>query len=304
LQPYFPSIGAVMTMPRQTSRLILVCTGLLLAAGPLRAAETPPAAPASTGAAAGRVMDLSYEVYLGGLHIFSLNVDMALRPGSYSVAAAGGTRGMIGWIYKWDIKLAAEGADSVGAIRPKSYASETDWQSTPKTMKLSFGEGGSYDVQRKPPEEIDVADEGELPATLPANAVDPLSLAVAATRALAASGKCAQTLPVFDGKRRYDLIVKDLGEATIAKNSYSIYQGPALRCGFTMERISGFSKKRRYARQWDEESSAAPTVFMAQIRPDMPPVPVRYEGAIALGNMVIHLTKAEVRSELAENTPR
>jgi hypothetical protein len=293
-----------MTMLRQTRRLMLACAGLILAAAPLQAAEMAPAAPASTG----RVVNLGYEVYLGGLHIFSMNVDMALRPGSYSVAAAGGTRGMIGWIYKWDVKLAAEGVDAggldkAGAIRPKSYVSVTDWQSTPKTMKLAFGEGGSYDVQRNPPEEIDVADEGELPAALPANAVDPLSLAVAATRALAASGKCEQTLPVFDGKRRYDLIVKDLGEATIAKNSYSIYAGPALRCGFTMERISGFSKKRRYTRQWDEETSVPPTVFMAQIRADLPPLPVRYEGAIALGDMVIHLTKADVRSEVAQNAP-
>lgn len=282
-----------MTMLRQTRRLVFACAGLLLAAGPLRADEPPP----------GRVMDLAYEVYLGGLHIFSMNVTMAQRAGSYSVAAAGGTRGMIGWIYKWDIKLAAEGADAAGAIRPKSFASETDWQSKPKTMRLYFGEGGSYDVQRNPPEEIDVADEGELPASLPAGAVDPLSLAVAATRALAATGKCAQTLPVFDGKRRYDLTVKDLGEATIAKNSYSIYQGPALRCGFTMERISGFSKKRRYTRQWDEETSEPPTIFMAQIRPNMPPVPVRYEGSIALGSIMIHLTKADVRSELAANAP-
>jgi hypothetical protein len=300
-----------MTMLRQTRRLILGCAGLILAAAPLRAAETTPAAapstsPASTSPAStsvGRVVDLSYEVYLGGLHIFSMSVDMALRPGSYSLAAAGGTRGMIGWIYKWDVKLASEGADASGAIRPKSYSSVTDWQSTPKTMKLAFGEGGSYDVQRNPPEEIDVADEGEPPASLPAGTVDPLSLAVAATRALAASGKCEQTLPVFDGKRRYDLIVKDLGEATIAKNDYSIYAGPALRCGFTMERISGFSKKRRYTRQWDEETSAPPTVFLAQIRPDLPPLPVRYEGAIALGNLVIHLTKAEVRSEVAQNAP-
>ena len=71
-----------MNMPRQTRRLVLACAGLLLAGGPLRAAETAPPA--------GRVMDLSYEVYLGGMHIFSMDVDMALRSDGYSVAAAGG----------------------------------------------------------------------------------------------------------------------------------------------------------------------------------------------------------------------
>lgn len=291
----FPSIGAVMTMPRQTRRLVLACAGLLLASGPLRAADSAPPA--------GRVMDLSYEVYLGGMHIFSMDVDMALRPDGYSVAAAGGTRGMIGWIYKWDVKVAAEGQDQAGDIRPLVYQSALDWQKNPRVTRLAFTGNGAYDVQRTPPPEPDPDDDNSLPSQLPENTVDPLSLAVVATRALAANGQCAQTLPVFDGKRRYDLTIKDLGEATIAPNRYSIYHGPATRCGFTMERISGFNKKYSRSRQWDADSDAPPTIWMAQVHEGVPPVPVRYEGAIALGNMVVHLTKAEVRREQAAIAP-
>jgi hypothetical protein len=39
---------------------------------------------------------------------------------------------------------------------------------------------------------------------------------------------------------------------------------------------------------------------VAAIRPDLPPVPVRYDGAIMLGNIVIHLTKADVRAPSEE----
>lgn len=294
-----------MTMLRQTNRLLPAAALMtVMGAGWLAAAVAPAGAADAAPAGSSQVMNLTYEVYLGGMHIFSMNVDMANRPGSYSVAAAGGTQGFIGWLYKWDIKLAAEGQDQAGAIRPKTYASDTDWQKNPKTMKLTFEGGGKYDVARNPPEEIDVADEGEPPASLPEQTVDPLSLAVAATRAFAENGKCEQMLPVFDGKRRYDLKIKDLGPATIDKNRYSIYAGPAARCGFTMERISGFSKKRRYSRQWDEETSEPPTIFVAPIRDGFPPVPVRYEGSIALGAIMIHLTKVDVRTELAESAPR
>ncbi|HEY4134348.1 MAG TPA: DUF3108 domain-containing protein [Alphaproteobacteria bacterium] len=270
------------------------CLGLFLAGAyvcPARAAEAP----------AVRVVDLTYEVYLGGLHIFDFDAAVTLRANSYSVAVAGGTRGMLGWIYKWDLKLAAEGADDAGRIRPRSYVSMTDWQGKPRTMRLAFGAAGAYDVTRDPPEESDPQeDEGELPASLPGDVVDPLSFAVAASRAVAANGRCAQTLPLFDGKRRYDLIVSDLGTDALPANRYSIYQGPAMRCGFAMERISGFSKVRRNTRQSDEASAAPPTVWLASIRDGLPPLPVRYEGTIALGDMVIHLTKAELRSEVAE----
>jgi hypothetical protein len=36
---------------------------------------------------------------------------------------------------------------------------------------------------------------------------------------------------------------------------------------------------------------------MASLRPDLPPIPVRYEGEIKLGKIVVHLTRAEFRTE-------
>lgn len=68
-----------------------------------------------------------------------------------------------------------------------------------------------------------------------------------------------------------------------------------MRCSFSMERISGFRKSWRSSRQWDAGSSTPPTIWIAPIRQGLPPVPVRYEGQIALGTIVVHLTNAQVR---------
>jgi hypothetical protein len=286
-------------MPRLTGRLAVSCIGLAMASaadlssGPAWAVEGSPA----------RIVDLTYDVYLGGLHIFTFDVDMALQPDRYHVTAEGGTRGMVGWLYQWDMKLAAEGLDRDGRIEPRSYVAETDWQSNQRIVRLGFAEGGRYELEQSPPPEPDPDIEGGLPETLPEGIVDPLSLAVAASRALEDNGHCAQTIPVFDGRRRYDLIVTHVDETTLPPNGYSIYQGPAVRCSFSMERISGFRKSWRSSRQWDAGSSAPPTIWVASIRQGLPPVPVRYEGEIALGNMVVHLTDAEVRSEPATAAP-
>jgi hypothetical protein len=286
-------------MPRLTRRLTLSGIGLAMASavslssGPTRAVE----------ASSARIVDLTYDVYLGGLHIFSFDVDMTLQPDRYRVTAEGGTRGMIGWLYTWDMRLAAEGLDHNGRIEPRRYVAETEWQRRQRTVHLGFSEGGRYDLQQNPPLEPDPDIEGGLPETLPEGIVDPLSFAIAASRALEENGRCDQTVPVFDGRRRFDLIVKHVEETTLPPNSYSIYQGPAVRCSFSMERISGFRKSWRSSRQWDAGSSAPPTIWVAPIRHDLPPVPVRYEGAIALGNMVVHLTDAEVRTESARAVP-
>jgi uncharacterized protein DUF3108 len=280
-------------MPRSIARLGSSCVGLALASAvgvmsvPAQAAE----------ATSTRIVDLTYDVYLGGLHIFTFDVDMTLQPNRYRVVAEGGTLGMIGWLYTWTMKLAAEGLDQNGRIEPRSYVAETDWQRNPRTLQLGFAEGGRYRLQQDPPPQPDPDIEGGLPQSLPEGTVDPLSLAVAASRTLEENGRCDQTLPVFDGRRRFDLMVRHVDQTTLPPNDYSIYHGPAVRCSFSMARISGFRKSWRSSRQWDADSSAPPTIWVASIQPGLPPVPVRYEGAIALGNIVVHLTKAEARTE-------
>ena len=278
-------------MSRLTARLSwigLALVGAVSLSAPARAAETT----------AARTLDLTYDVYLGGLHIFTLDVAMTLRPDRYRVSAEGQTEGMVGWLYAWDVKLAAEGLERNDRIEPLRYVTDSAWQGTRRTVDLGFVEDGRYALERTPPPEPDPDIEGGLPETLPEGTVDPLSLAVAASRALAETGRCDQTVPVFDGQRRYDLTLRHVDEATLPSSGYSIYHGRAVRCSVSMNRISGFRKSWKSKRQWDAPSSA-PTIWVAPIRPDLPPVPVRYDGAIALGNIVIHLTKADVRTDEA-----
>lgn len=256
---------------------------------PARAVEVPSA----------QVADLTYDVYLGGLHIFTFDVNMALRPDRYRVTAEGGTRGLIGWLYAWQTRLAAEGIARDGELEPLRYVADSDWQGSRRTVDLAFAGGGRYELRQEPPPEPDPDIEGELPETLPDGTFDPLSLVLAASRGLQETGRCDQTVPVFDGRRRFDLTLRHVDEATLPPSDYTIYQGPAVRCSFSVERISGFRKSWRSNGRWNADAAPAPTIWVAPIRPDLPPVPVRYDGAIALGNIVIHLTGAEVRTEQA-----
>jgi hypothetical protein len=146
-------------------------------------------------------------------------------------------------------------------------------------------------LKQDPPPEPDPDIEGALPATLPDGIVDPLSFALSASRSLAQSGRCDQTVPVFDGQRRSNAIVKQLGPTVLPPNQYSMYQGPAMRCSLGIERISGFRKSLR-----TNQESEPPVLFMASVLRDLPPVPVRYESEIKLGKMIVHLVKADFRT--------
>jgi hypothetical protein len=199
----------------------------------------------------------------------------------------------------------ARGAADGDPLRPQRYITVNSGRQQPRTMRLDFAPAGAYSVTRDPPGQSDPdAEEVELPSILPAEIFDPLSASLMATRNLAESGRCEQTLPVFDGKRRFDLIFQDAGQGNLPKSRLSAYAGPATMCIMTMKRISGFSKERRYAGRWEEEKQEPPTLWVARVREDLPPVPVRFTGAIALGSMVVHLTKVEPGRQLAETEAR
>jgi hypothetical protein len=289
---------------RTAARALAASAALALSAGTV--AATPPT-PAKT-------LGLTYEVYAGGLHIFTFDLDLVLEPTGYRIAAEGSTRGMTSVLYKWDVKLAAEGeakplsgkSGIAERLRPARYVTVNTGRQQPKTMQLAFDPTGSFSVVRNPPDGGDETEDREdLPSKLPPDIVDPLSAALVATQNLAKTGLCEQTIPVFDGKRRYNLLLHDSGVATVPKSRTSVYDGPATLCSFTMERISGFSKKkRRYANQWDEDKDEPPTLWVAQVRDDMPPVPVRFTGAISFGSIVVHLIRVEAGSEIASTDPR
>lgn len=276
-------------MPRLNRRLAPAAFGLALA-GLL-------AVPAM--AAPAQVADLTYDVYVGGLHIYSFDVEMTLSADRYRMTAKGETRGMVGMVYTWNMNLAAEGVDSEGRMASRRYQAESQWQSRQRRVDLGFAPDGRYDLRQEPPPEPDPDIEGGLPESLPENTVDPLTFAIAATRALQETGRCDQTIPVFDGQRRFDATVRHIGEATLEPNAYSIYQGPAVRCSLSINRISGFRKSVR-AKQ--PRSTEPPSLWAATIREGLPPVPVRYEGEIPLGKIVVHLTGAEFRTEAASVT--
>lgn len=270
-------------------------TGRLAAAWIGLALLVVPAASPATETAAAQIADLKYDVYVGGLHIYSLDVEMVLQSGRYRLSARGGTQGMVGMVYTWDTDLAADGIDQGGRVEAQRFHSKTQWQSRRRTVELGFSADGRYALRQDPPPEPDPDIEGGLPQALPAGVVDPLSFAISATRLLARTGRCDQTVPVFDGQRRFNVIVTQLGVASLQPNRYSIYQGPAMRCGLGIERISGFRKSLRAKRE-KEERSTPPTIWVAQVQPGLPPIPVRYDGEIALGKIVVHLTDARFRT--------
>lgn len=103
---------------------------------------------------------------------------------------------------------------------------------------------------------------------------------------------CAGRMPVFDGKRRFDVIFADEGTETVTANRYSPFAGPAAKCSMYIDKLQEkgddllwqlTSDRPIYFWIMQDPSSRAP--FIAKIAVQETP----------LGKMNVYTTKIEVK---------
>jgi hypothetical protein len=128
---------------------------------------------------------------------------------------------------------------------------------------------------------------------------DPLSAVLSVAGAIAVGRGCSETVPVFDGRRRYDLIFRAMGSRDLPPNAYSVFSGPAVQCQVTSRVLAGNWRKSGGLASDDEKKKPA-TLLLAPVVEGMPPVPVRLEGESRFGEVIMHLTSAEPLMALSD----
>jgi hypothetical protein len=93
-------------------------------------------------------------------------------------------------------------------------------------------------------------------------------------------------VPVFDGRRRYDLQYEDRGIQELKRSTYSAFAGPARACRVKQHRIAGFSTDPTDGEKADEAS-----IWIADVLPGAPPMPVRIELDSSWGYVYAHLAE-------------
>ncbi len=246
----------------------------------------------------GETLSLGYDIYIGGLHALAATVDVTMDARRYRATAAGQTKGLTDFLFAWTSRVKATGQRQDEAYRPRRYDSASRWRGKARARRLDFFGDGVYRLERTPPRKTKGKSQ-PLPPEMIRRTVDPLTAGLKAIAHLVRAGSCGGTIRVFDGKRRYDIAFADQGADVVEPSRLSIFQGPARRCSFTMDRIHGF-KKRRYTNFWNEAEDNSYgmwsfEVWIARPKPGVPLAPVRFEGETHFGSVMIHLTHAAVK---------
>lgn len=257
-------------------------TAAALAAALFIAAAGGPVAAATPGKVA-----LSYGVYLGGFEMIELSFDIGLTRDRYDMEMRFRPTSWLGRMFAWTMKAHSRGRLQGSRIRPERAGYENTWSGNRRWVALRYENGRTIVAGADPKP----AASGPLkvPESLRRNTYDLVAAILSISATADGSRPCVGKVPVYDGRRRYNLHVTPIGKDTLERSRYSAFGGPAFSCRIVMERLKGFKKPKSFP-QLNEESALH--VWIGRPFPDSPPVPVRFELDSPYGGLRVHLAAA------------
>jgi hypothetical protein len=235
-------------------------------------------------------MKLDYDVYAGGIFLVSGGMTLDLDSDRYkaSVEAKGGR--LIDLLSRWSYRASADGRVEGGAkVEPERFQSDRQTRSRHRKLSMGYDKAGNVSVTAEPPQS-DLSANAVSPEFRP-NTLDPVSAAVGV---IAASGQtgCSGTFPVFDGRRRYDVIVTSNGPDTLEKSSRNMHQGAAEKCTIRIHPVAGFERDREDGEFFQYGVDRTATAWFAEPMPGQARVPVRIQVDLDWINVVMNLVSA------------
>lgn len=230
--------------------------------------------------------------YSGSLYLIPIaNISInAVWPGeTYSATAIFQSGGLLRWFDDTNIEAGVSGYLRETGLDPWHYQHLNHASGKNRVVQINFIDGvATPDVN--PP----FGSTGNPPASEEelTGAQDPISgiLNMMLAAPMTANGQpCSGRVPIYDGRKRYDLRLENQGMSDVSTRAY---RGTALVCHAFIEPISGYDEGDRPT----EEDTQTPIV-MWLAEHDGIWVPVRYRASTRIGNLTISATHLRVGGE-------
>jgi hypothetical protein len=236
---------------------------------------------------------LDYEIDIVGLEALAATVIMAGDTARYHVDIRARTTGMIGWMFPWVIGVSSNGNITDGRLQPVRHEQTSNFQGKDRSVFLEYDGHGGFLARRVVPDPHEDQRE-EVPAAMTRDTLDIISAVLAGLHTVDRTGSCNGRVPVFDGRRRFDLLYSDNGREHIDPNEILGYGGgEALRCAIRVEPIAGYWRKNQqkfFTHKVNGRDEVVPIeVDVARVGAAGIEVPVRVESVSPYGKLVLSL---------------
>lgn len=238
-------------------------------------------------------LSVDYQIAVGGFNLGHADVNAQVGETAYQLDAFIKTEGIAENFFETTFALESQGAFSGNRVKPTRFVSTyTDGEDT-RRVELLYPRGSAPTMTAEP-----AYGDGFGP-NIGANDVimtqDPISALLLPVLSSATS-PCERSLPLFDGRRRYNLQLRpdNPGGAMVEMNGdENGYSGPVMRCTVKMIPVAGYERKTLIKLLEREDSIK---VWLAPVEDGRFWVPVRLTLRTPFGGAVMRASRFEVAS--------
>jgi hypothetical protein len=245
---------------------------------------------APTAARSQGTLEAVYSISIAHIPIGRITASADIGAGEYTISASGRAAGLMKVLASGDGTLTSHGTIEQGRPAPSSFIATTTSDDDKLDVRMTIENGNVQELAASPPPPK--ADRVALTEADRKGITDPLSALLIPTAAggdgLGAPA-CERTLPIFDGRRRFDLKLAFKRMDTMKAEKG--YAGPVVVCSLALQPIAGHrasSPLVKYLTGGREiEIAFAPVAGTAML------APLRVSVANMLGNLVVQASRFE-----------
>jgi hypothetical protein len=238
-----------------------------------------------------------YAISVAGIAIGTLDWSVDVGHAGYSSTASGRASGILGALVSGEGAVSVRGAIKDGRPAPESFTASVIHDNDKSDVKMVLAAGDVKDVTaetQKP-----AADRVPLTPAHRHGVIDPASaMLIPMPAAFETAGKdtCRRTLPIFDGRRRYDLKLsfRRMDQVKAQKG----YAGAVVVCVVAFfQPQAGHRASSKLVRYLSGGRDIE--IWFAPVRDAHLMAPFRASVASMVGNLVVEATEFDVRTETA-----
>ena len=244
-------------------------------------------------ARAGGNLEASYTISFARIRVGDLTATVVLGDSGYAISARGHAGGIVKMLLDGEASFGARGTIKDNHPVPTTFTSKIVSRGETSEVTMALDDGSVRELEAAP-----LSSSTDLVPVTETNRqgiIDPLTAMLFSSAAVGeglSQHACWHTLPIFDGRQRYDLKLafKRIDQVTADKG----YAGPVVVCSVRYEPIAGHRASRfvKYLSEGREMEMALAPIAGTRLL-----APIRLSVVNMLANLMIEANRFETTSQ-------
>ena len=195
-----------------------------------------------TPAQTGSQLQMAMTLYAGGVTLGKVDLNATIRGDQYHAVSNLQTGGVVNAFWQAEIQATSNGTVAPKTFRPALYDSFYTGRADKKQeVSLTYDSFGPVRLYADPPYSTtgyEVTPDQQKATFDPLSAITYLVSGVGA----AADNPCGVVLPVFDGRRRYNVELTKIKDTNVSMDN-GLYKGHAVLCQMKYKQLAGYKPR-------------------------------------------------------------